>query len=103
VSTWTIVSAPIPMGSQFSYLTGISRAGAARCIAVGTQTTTGLNRSVVASWDRSAWSVDSTPSVGDTDALTGVSCTPSTSSCVAVGSYQSLGSQFTLVERNSHP
>lgn len=85
-STWTQEAAPVPAGSAFAWLNGVSCTTATACTAVGVQGT-GSPRTLAESWNGSKWSVQTTSEPAGTvqeSQLDGVSCLSATS-CTAVG------------------
>jgi hypothetical protein len=85
-STWSVVNSP-DEGNGDSYLNAVSCPSATSCTAVGYYhtATSALERTLVETWNGSAWSLAVSPNEGTTDnALNGVSCTSSTS-CTAAG------------------
>jgi hypothetical protein len=89
---WSRVPSPFP-GSYDAYLNGVSCPSATDCIAVGWAypPNGAIIRALVERWDGHAWTLMTSPkptgSPGDAD-LNGVAC-PSTTSCFAVGYFQS--------------
>lgn len=88
-STWTPVMpvAPPPTSSTFTVLDGVSCTSGAFCTAVGGYETNGSSDSQTAwavNWNGSAWTNETTPSLGLPSALHGISCT-SAPTCMAVG------------------
>jgi hypothetical protein len=99
-TSWAEQSVPVPSGSTASELNAISCASATNCTAVGYyQNSSVVDLTLAESWNGTAWSIVSTPSVtgAKVTEFTGVSCV-STSSCLAVGYYQKSGTSMTFAE-----
>jgi hypothetical protein len=81
---WSVV--PSPNGSGQDELTAVSCVPAGACTAVGARTTRlGVKKTVIESWNGTAWSLVPSPNVAKADSyLYGVSCV-SASACIAVG------------------
>jgi hypothetical protein len=97
--TWSIQQLPMPIGTTYSALSGISCASSTACLAVGLYTVDArcIDPSASGScayqplserWDGNSWTVQQSPlpSGASGGALNGVSCASSTE-CIAVGSY----------------
>jgi hypothetical protein len=88
-TAWSVVPSP-NRGPDENGLDGVSCVSATDCTAVGTAVGTGGKdqRTLVESWDGTAWSVVPSPNrgSGNDDFLTGVSCVSATA-CTAVGRY----------------
>ena len=99
--TWTLVSVPNASGRDFTVLNDISCVAANSCTAVGYAFTAGAGagRSVIESWNGTAWSLVSSPTIGTgANSLFGVACV-STASCKAVGAYwDKANNSHTLIE-----
>jgi hypothetical protein len=101
-TAWSVVPSPDP-GSGDNNLYGVSCASATACTAVGVsiQKVTGggrTSKTLVESWNGTAWSVVPSPNPGSGDNnLFGVSCVSATD-CTAVGQGSSDGAETTLVE-----
>ena len=104
-TAWSIVAVPVPAGSGFSALSGISCASVTTCFAVGGV----VGKSVVEQWNGASWSLARIPyaAFAIVSQLAGISCVAGPS-CVAVGSYETGvpdafgdGSGWTLTERYS--
>ena len=97
-SIWSIVPSPDP--GNDNWLLGVSCPTANDCVAVG-GTGFGVgagDRTLVESWNGTAWSVVPSDASGTNPVLTGVSCTDS-DSCTAVGSYtDGVGDEQSLAE-----
>ena len=107
-TAWSVVPVPSPAKAIDPSLSGVSCVSATGCTAVGVYRKflgTNPTRTLVESWDGTAWSVVPSPnkvSGPSSDYLEGVSCVPA-SSCTAVGSYQlgdGPGRGGTLAESN---
>jgi hypothetical protein len=95
--TWSAHHVPNPGGGDFTTLSGVSCSSATSCTAVGSFSYVDSNgvpdlvATLTEIWDGTGWSVEPTPSAGDTfDALGGVSCW-SSQACMAVGESRNLG------------
>ena len=97
-SAWKVVPSPSP-GGVWNFLYDVDCRAAKSCIAVGRyENSSGVNRTLIESWNGSAWSVVPSPDNGSApNILNGVSCA-SASFCVAVGNAQTGGYDRTLVE-----
>ena len=104
-STWSIISSP-NQGSGNNELSSapqgpaVSCTSPTSCVAVGSYTnSSGVNQTLIQSWDGTAWTIASSPDQGNNDnELGGVSCTNPTD-CMAVGYYtNSSGVNQTLIE-----
>ena len=99
--SWSAVPSPNRVGSNFPQ--GVSCASKTECTAAGyyysSNGLTGVDRTLVESWNGSRWSLVPTPSPGGgVNFLQGVSCL-SVSVCTSVGYYtNSTGVYSTLVE-----
>ncbi len=99
---WTISSSPNL--SSYNRLYGVSCVSSTMCMAVGYYVNgSSLAQTLVESWNGTEWTVSSSPNQGtDSSDLFGVSCVSATS-CMAVGSYYSEGTNQTLIESwNGH-
>jgi hypothetical protein len=88
-TSWTLQTSPNQTGSN-NVLSAVSCTSAAACTAVGHyKNTGGTEEPLAASWNGTAWSLRTvfTPAENKASALSGVSCTSVSSSCVAVGGY----------------
>ena len=94
-SSWSLVTAPIPLGSFANRLESISCSSATSCVAVGSSDSNPLAEA----WNGTTWSL--TPASSPTGAavalLNGISCSNSTS-CLGVGSWSDGTIQYTLAE-----
>jgi hypothetical protein len=100
-STWTVSTVPVPGGSTFASLVGVSCVSTIDCVAVGTYEDTSSNQDPFAeSWNGASWAVQSMPSPAATSNLytSGVSCTSSTA-CIAIGDYQGSTAEVAFAER----
>lgn len=95
---WTITPSP-NLGGVQNALSGVSCASPTSCMAVGTyKNDSGVNRTLVESWNGKAWAVVASPNRGTAaNALSGVSCV-SAASCMAVGGWSASGVNRTLIE-----
>ena len=94
-TTWTIQTTPNPTGLS-SVLSGVSCTSATACTAVGRSNAfPGRSAGTLAeAWDGATWTIQTTPSVGQTSGLFEVSCTTA-NACSAVGGSDNT----TLAER----
>jgi len=85
-SAWSIVASPDTSPSADSGLNGVSCTSATFCVAAGSAVTGTLGRTLIETWNGSAWSITPSPDVSPTnnDGLDGVSCW-SASFCAAAG------------------
>jgi hypothetical protein len=97
-SAWKIVPSPSP-GGVWNFLYDVDCRTATSCTAVGRyESDNGTNRTLIESWNGTAWSVVPSPNNGSAhNILNGVSCV-SKSFCVAVGNAETGGYARTLVE-----
>jgi hypothetical protein len=96
---WSLTSSP-NYGTSSNVLSAVSCVSATSCKAVGYYgINNSLPRTLVESWNGTAWSLQSSPSIGTgTNYLLGVSCVSATS-CKAVGYYNNSSNVYrTLVE-----
>jgi hypothetical protein len=102
-SAWTVQTIPDPDTTQGAQLTGVSCSSATSCTAVGWLTssdlsTDGQHQTVVETWDGTAWTLESSPNLGNDSILQGVSCA-SSQLCTAAGMANDEGGvQTTLIE-----
>ncbi len=97
-STWTIEPTPVPAGALDARLESVSCTSGVNCVAVGSlKNGSGVEEPLVERWDGSTWTIEPTPVPAGASAsrLLGVAC-PSSTTCVAVGSYQSGSAEKTL-------
>jgi len=101
-TSWSVQSTPNPSGSTNSHFNAISCVAADACTADGTwQNSSGVNGTLLETWNGASWSLVSTPNPSDLYAaqFTGVSCTAS-DACTAVGYYENTSFvSETLAER----
>ncbi|MGA2210905.1 MAG: hypothetical protein ABSH30_14855 [Acidimicrobiales bacterium] len=103
-TSWSIQSTPDPAGSTDIALQSVSCPSTTICMAVGSYWTSAAVPATLAElWDGTTWKIQPTPNPSGrhwpNPELSGVSC-PSTTECVAVGSYLDSNSVLqTLVER----
>src|SRR5207244_265838 len=101
VDALSIVSSPnvTTSGTTVSQLNGVSCAGPASCVAVGTSTTSNVTKTLIEHWNGLAWSIKRSPNpTGNAISLSAASCV-NASTCVAVGQYTSGYVTKTLVEQ----
>ncbi len=101
-TAWTIVKTPVPSGTIDTELAGVTCRTASRCYAVGGYATAAGSKTLIERWNGTAFSVVASASPGDgsATALSGVAC-PTSTTCIAVGAYNSRNGSFTLTERGS--
>ena len=102
-SPWTIQKTPKPSGSIGSVLSEVACVSAVSCVAVGDyENSEGFPFALAEMWNGTAWTVQKPPSPkgATSSTLSGVSCTSkaSTTTCTAVGDYESTSSELTLAE-----
>jgi hypothetical protein len=102
-ASWTVKTVPMPSGTQFGYLRGVSCTSATACTAVGAAGPTNLPTQPLAErWNGTSWAVQTVPNPANTIdvTFTGVSCTSGTA-CTAVGSARNTiaGHSVALAER----
>ena len=99
-SNWSAAPVPVPSGSTWASLLGVSCASPTSCTAVGvTDAEPALYVAFGASWDGTSWSPAAVPSpAGRPDTvLASVSCA-TTAWCMAVGYYDNAGRPVPLAE-----
>jgi hypothetical protein len=83
-SAWAQVPLPPPPGSPYDDLSSVSCLQPARCMAVGSEGPTLMNKAISMRWDGTAWTNVDTPGYpGQSTELDGVSCVAGR--CMAVG------------------
>jgi hypothetical protein len=98
---WRTQPIPAPRHTGAAFLSGVSCASVTVCTAVGSETTSGGRGAVLAErWTRNHWRSEPipTPAGSQSVQLTGVSC-PTSSSCTAVGYFDTAGIDVMLAER----
>jgi hypothetical protein len=99
-SSWSIVPTRNVSGATNTF-GGVFCTSATACTAVGGYQSTGsASRTLVESWDGTAWTIVPSPNAGGTqrnNGLSSVSC-PTVATCTAVGNYGRTGSVKTLIE-----
>lgn len=104
-ASWTMQRVPIPAGATSSEFDGVSCRGSAFCMAVGRYVDSGgQTRSLSASWDGLAWSLETVPDPAGArkSVLLDSTCTGTSPSiiCTAAGGYfNSSNVQLTLIVR----
>jgi hypothetical protein len=88
-TSWSNVSAPNVSGMRTNALLGISCSSGTSCIAVGhyapeISVFMREQKTLIESWDGSAWTIQSSPNPQRFNMLTGIACSSSTA-CTAVG------------------
>jgi hypothetical protein len=101
-TAWSIVPSPNAAGAGINGLNGVSCPSATMCVAVGGYqgASTSPAKTLVESWDGTAWSIDPSPSPGGANSssgLRGASC-PAVTTCLAVGDDGPPGVSKTLTE-----
>ena len=100
-TAWSRVTSPDPAGTRGS-LSGVACPSTTKCVAVGTSLlSTGRHKPLVKTMTGTTWS-NGTAAIhtGAKDSfLNGAEC-PSPATCLAVGSYHTVGASHTLVERS---
>ena len=98
-TTWAITPSPNTSPTQNNNLNAVSCPSPKTCVAVGYSYDGTRFRTLIETWDGTAWTITSSPDTSSTmhDILNGVSCT-SSSACVAVGRYESDTNERTLIE-----
>ena len=102
-AAWTPVASADPVSATHSALSGISCVSSTTCVAVGASSgASALNKTLVKNFAGGHWSIGAgaNPAGARTSTLNAVSCT-GTSTCSAVGTYDTNGAPLTLVERSS--
>ena len=99
-TAWSVMSSRNPGYPNSTYLQSVSCASSTSCLAVGFDThTTSLNFAEY--WNGKTWTITSPPNrhgiYATTDELTGVTC-PTSTACIAVGSYVLGRYAETLIE-----
>jgi len=97
--TWAIAPSANTSPTQNNALNAVSCPSPTTCVAVGYSYNGAHYRTLIETWDGTAWTITPSPDTSGTlnDILNGVSCT-STSACVAVGRYESDTNEQTLIE-----
>jgi hypothetical protein len=108
-TAWSLVPSPNAAGAAINRLAGVSCPGTAMCVAVGSfqSTSTSPGRTLVESWDGSAWAISPSPNPGGSSISSGlrsVSC-PATAACEAAGSFSNSQPDVarTLIEQGAAP
>jgi hypothetical protein len=99
--SWALSSIPIPEGAKSSQLDGVDCLWSNFCVAVGRYTASNnLIRNLVLFWNGTGWSLQTPPNPSGAyrTSLLDVSCTATPNVCTAVGSWESISSEFTLIE-----
>ncbi len=98
-TAWSVTPSPNGSATQFNELSGVSCTSPSACVAVGTFYTGTTFRTLIETWDGTAWTVTSSPNSSPTqdNYLNSVSCT-SPSACVAVGNFYNTTNDQTLIE-----
>jgi len=99
-TTWSVVTAPAPVGATASALFGVTCTGTTACWAVGVARVSGVDRRLLLRWNGTSWASATAPSPAGATAsrLDGVGCATATS-CWAVGYATILGFDNPLLYR----
>ena len=100
-ASWAVASLPVPAGSTYSLLNGISCTSASSCVAVGNYgDPTDNQKALVEQLSGFTWTVSAValPAGGSNPSLNAVSC-PTASTCVAVGAYSNGSQAVPLAEK----
>ena len=98
-TSWSVQSAPSPIGAKGSSLSAVSCTSPTECTAVGTiNLPPGPPLTLAERWDGTKWSIQAMPQTGSNSYLTAVSC-PSGAVCIAVGGSFNPTAAPTLAER----
>jgi hypothetical protein len=100
-TSWTIVTSPNSLPTQFNYLDAVTCTSASNCWAVGSHSDAFTMQTLIVRWDGTSWAVVTSPNTLPTQLnyLSGVTCS-SASSCWSVGQYLNSDSIYqTLIER----
>jgi len=99
-TSWSVQSAPSPIGAEGSSLSAVSCTSPTECTAVGTiNLAPGPPLPLAERWNGTSWSIQTTPNpTGSNSYLTAVSC-PSGAVCIAVGGSFNPTAAPTLAER----
>jgi hypothetical protein len=98
---WSLVSSPNPPGSTNNQLLGTNCTSTTFCAAVGFYNYLSGDQTLTELWNGARWSLLNSPNPGGSDILSGVSCTGTSTFCMAAGEYTSLSTgygQQTLIE-----
>ncbi len=98
---WSAQHLPRPGGANFTYLKSISCTSSSACMVVGSYAFTADSGFTLAErWNGKKWSLGTPakPAGATSSGLSSVSCT-SSSSCIAVGGYDTTSGSLTLAER----
>jgi hypothetical protein len=99
-TTWSVLPSPDPVGGSNSFLVAVACPAAGDCESVGSYSLVGsaTRKSLAEHWSGSVWSLESPPSGASESQLAAVAC-ESTTSCLAVGSYEAGSTTRHLIER----
>jgi len=99
-ATWSVMTTPNPSGVLGSFLVSLSCSSGATCEAAGEAylDNAGDTETLVESLSSGSWSLATTPNEPGvtTSLLSAVACSPSASSCVAVGQYYTPDNDYLL-------
>jgi hypothetical protein len=96
---WSLVSSPATSSTQSDGLDGVSCASATFCMAAGSYSTGGKDRTLTENWDGTRWNLVSSPNLSaNGNFLLGVTCI-SAAFCMAAGAYNSGGHGQPLTEK----
>jgi hypothetical protein len=100
-ASWAVANFPVPAGSTYSLLNGVSCTSGTSCVAVGNYgDATDNQKALVEQLSGFTWTVSAVtlPAGGSNPSLNAVSC-QAASACVAVGAYSNGSKQVPLAEK----
>ncbi len=99
-TSWAIVTSPNPTGTTSTGLSDVSCASTTSCYAVGVYQTSSAFATLIEKWNGASWTIvtNADPPGSTSASLSGVRC-PTTTSCFAVGSYDTSSANAALVEQ----
>jgi hypothetical protein len=99
---WSIAATPVPPSATFTELDGVSCTSTTACTAVGSYlSSSNLIETLAERWDGAAWTIQPTPNpptIPNVAQLAAVSCASATS-CMAVGSFETMQTTVSFAER----
>ena len=101
-TTWSILTSLNVSAAQSNTLAGVACPSATSCYAVGNYVKVGVTKTLAEHFDGTAWTiqVSANPASSDPVILESIAC-PSLTSCFAVGNYDTVSDERTLVEKLS--
>ncbi len=94
-TTWSIVTSPNPTGSTFAELVGVTCPGTTSCFTLGSYRISSTSKTLIEHWNGTTWSIVTSPNPsGATNSYLYSAVCTITTSCFAVGGYQSSSSAF---------